>query len=294
MRTLFLFTLLLGFTALSAQLPNTEVFVFDIAVRDTAVTFTNPKYLTAFNRTGYNNQPAWLDRNELMLSVLLPGQVQPDIYRFDLAAKTRTRMTATASGEYSPKAVGDGRLFSAVRQEYVGQDTVLRLWQFPSNLSNNGRPVFKYINGIGYYEWLNSQQLALFLLGTPNTLALASADSDNPRTLANNVGRCFKRQPNGSLAYVSKATPNWTIVEQNLYRLTEAPRVVTSTIRGSEDFAILPDGSYLMGGGSKIYRFDPIRKPVWTEVVDLRFYGITNITRMESNGFGKLAIVTDR
>jgi hypothetical protein len=85
----------------------------------------------------------------------------------------------------------------------------------------------------------------------------------------------------------------WTLVEQNLYRLTDAPRPVTTCINGSEDFAILRDGSYLMAGGSKIYRFDPIRNPQWKEVVDLRFYGIKNISRIESNGFGKLAIVTD-
>jgi hypothetical protein len=228
-----------------------------------------------------------------MMSVQLPEMEQPDIFSFDLSAKTQTRMTRTRSGEYSPKGMGDGRKFSAIRQEYVGQDTVLRLWEFPTNLGDNGRPVFKYINGIGYYEWLNSVQLALFLVGTPNTLALASADSDTPRTLANNVGRCFRRLPNGNLAFVSKETPSWTIVEQNLYRLNENPRVITSCIQGAEDFAVLRDGSYLMAGGSKIYRFDPIRNPRWKEVVDLRFYGIRNITRIEASGFGKIAIVGD-
>lgn len=283
---------LLTLSALQAQLPKTQVYVFDIATGDSTVTFSQPKYLTAFNKLGYNNQPHWQDRNVLLMSVQLPEMEQPDVFSFDLNAKTRTRMTRTRAGEYSPKAMGDGRKFSSVRQEYLGQDTVLRLWEFPANLSDNGRPVFKYINGIGYYEWLNSVQLALFLVGNPNTLALANADTDNPRTLANNVGRCFKRLPNGNLAFVSKETPSWTIVEQNLYRLNERPRVVATCIQGSEDFAILRDGSYLMAGGSKIYRFDPIRAPRWKEVVDLRFYGIRNISRLSSNGFGKLAIVS--
>jgi len=286
-----LFCCLLFSAALSAQLPNTQVFVFDIAQKDTSITFSNPKYLTAFNQRGYNNQPYWQDRNVLLMSVQLPEMEQPDVFSFNLSTLTRTRMLRTRSGEYSPKSLGDGRKFSAIRQEYIGQDTVLRLWEFPTNLSDNGRPVFKYINGIGYYEWLNSVQVAMFLVGNPNTLAMASADSDQPRTLANNVGRCFKRLPSGNLAYVSKLSPSWTIVEQNLYRLTDAPRAVTTCIQGSEDFAILRDGSYLMAGGSKIYRYDPIRAPRWQEVVDLRFYGIRNISRIESNGFGKLAIV---
>ena len=276
---------------LSAQLPQTQVYTFDIVSADSTVTFSKPQYLTAFNQRGYNNQPHWLDREELLLSVQTPEMEQPDVYRFDLAKKQRQRLTRTRAGEFSPKAMGDGRRFSAVRQEYLGRDTVLRLWEFPTSLLDNGKPVFKYINGIGYYEWLNSAQLALFLVGNPNTLALAAADSDRPRTLANNVGRCFRRLPNGNLAYVSKQTPSWTIVEQNLYRLNEAPRVVTTCINGSEDFTVLNDGSYLMAGGSKIYRYDPIRQPEWREVVDLRFYGIRNITRIEANGFGKIAVV---
>lgn len=287
----FVLLVIAGLQPLNAQLPNTHVYAFDIAVGDSTVKFSNPLFLTAFNRTGYNNQPYWMDRNKLLLSVQLPEMEQPDVFSFDLTARTQTRLTRTRSGEYSPKALGDGRRFSAVRQEYTGRDTILRLWEFPANLSNNGRPVFKYIAGIGYYEWLNSSQLALFLVGAPNTLALASADTDNPRTLANNVGRCFKRLPNGNLAYVSKETPSWSIVEQNLYRLNDPPRVITSTIQGSEDFAILNDGSYLMAGGSKIYRFDPIRAPRWVEVTDLRFYGIRNITRLETNGFGRIALV---
>ncbi len=278
----------------AAQLPVTQVYVFDYQQRDTTMTFTKPRYLTAFNQRGYNNHPAWLDRNTLLLSVQLPEMQQPDIFSFDVANRTRTRMTRTLSGEYSPKPIGDGRRFSAVRQEYVGRDTVLRLWEFPTSMADNGRPVFKYVNGVGYYEWLNSSQLALFLVGTPSTLALAAADSDAPRTLATNVGRSFKRLPNGNLTYVNKQQLPWQIVEQNLYRLTEQPRVVTSTIQGSEDFAILPDGSYLMAAGSRIYRFDPIRNPGWREVVDLRFYGITNISRMAVSTGGQIAVVTDR
>lgn len=284
---------LAGCLNLQAQLPNTHVYVFDIVPGDSTVAFSKPMFLTAFNQNGYNNQPFWQDRNKLLLSVQLPEMEQPDVFSFDLTAKTQTRMTRTRSGEYSPKALGDGRRFSAIRQEYTGRDTILRLWEFPTNLSNNGRPVFKYIAGVGYYEWLNSSQLALFLVGNPNTLALASADSDSPRTLANNVGRCFKRLPNGNLAYVSKQTPSWSIVEQNLYRLNDAPRVITSCIQGAEDFTILSDGSYLMAGGSKVYRFDPIRSPRWKEVVDLRFYGIKNISRIETSGFGKIAIVAE-
>ena len=280
-----------GFAA--AQLPNTQVYVFDMAIRDTTITFSKPLYVTGFNARGYNNQPGWVDRNTLLLSVQMPGDDQPDIYKMDIGRKTKTRLTATSAGEYSPKVMTGGRKFSAIRQEYVGQDTVLRLWEFPLDLSNNGRPVFPTMNGTGYYEWLNSAQVALYLVKNPSALAMASIDSDAPRELATRTGRCFARQPNGNLAYVDKSKLPWRILEQNLYRLTEAPALVTETRPGAEDFSILPDGSYLMGQGSRIYRFDPIKSPRWIELTDLRLYGIDNISRITTNNFGRIAIVAD-
>jgi len=293
MRRLILlsFGLILSLGA-QAQLPNTQVYVFDFAVRDTAVTLTNPLYLTGFNENGYNNQPGWIDRNSLLMSIQPTGADQPDVYKFDLARSTRTRMTATQAGEYSPKIIGTGDRFSAIRQEYAGRDTVLRLWEFPMNLENNGKPVFTTINGVGYYEWLNSIQLALFMVQNPSKLVMASADAESPRQLADQVGRCFRRQPNGNLAFVDKSTLPWSIMEKNLYRLDEPARKITTTPDGAEDFAILPDGSYLMGQGSKLLRYDAIRNPRWVEVSDLRLYGITNITRIEASSFGRLALVS--
>ena len=284
--------LLCSFT-LAAQLPNTQVYVFDFQVRDTTVLLSRPKYLTNFNRRGYNNQPSWINNNQLLMSVRVPGQAQPDIYHFDLGRNARTRLTSTEAGEYSPKPIGSGDRFSAIRQEYLGQDTVLRLWDFPVNLENNGRPVFKYLNGIGYYEWLNSVQLALYQVENPSVLSIASTDNDQARPLATNVGRCFKRQPNGNLAFVDKSSRPWAIREQNLYRMDETPTRITEVLDGSEDFAILSDGSYLMGQGSQLYRYDPIRNPRWVQVADLRLYGIRNITRLETNNAGRLALVAD-
>lgn len=276
-----------------AQLPNTQVFVFDIVVQDTAVNFSKPMYLTGFNEKGYNNQPGWIDRNSLLLSVQMPGQAQPDIYSFDLSRRTKTRLTATESGEYSPKIMAGGQKFSVIRQERVNQDTVLRLWEFPLNLQNNGQPVFKNLVSTGYYEWLNSAQLAMFKVEPPNSIFLIGTDESQPRDLATTPGRCFRRQPNGNLAYVNKGSIPWTIVEQNLYRLNEKPVKITEVLPGSEDFAILSDGSYLMGQGSKIFRYDPIRTPRWVMAADLRLYGIRNISRIEVNTFGRLALVAE-
>ena len=278
----------------NAQAPQTQLYVFDLRMNDTSLTVRNPRYLTAFNPTGYNNHPNWADRNVLYASVTLPTMEQPDLYRFDLSNNTRERLTDTEAGEYSPKKMTGGSRFSAVRQEYLGQDTVLRLWEFPADLSDNGQPVLPGTTGVGYYEWLNNAQLALFINASPNQLVLASTSGDAPRTLATNTGRSFTRLNNGNLVYVDKSSVPFNLVEQNLYRLEEAPRVIAPMARETEDFVLLPDGTFLAGSGSRLYRLDPRDGTgSWREVVDLSFYGLERISRLAYNGQNQLAVVAE-
>lgn len=292
---LFLLTIV-GFAqgARSQQPPQTQLYVFDMRITDTLINLTQPRYLSAFNANGYNNQPTWIDRNRLYASVQTSGQAQPDVYLFDLAAGTRQRLTATESGEYSPKPLRDGEGFSAVRQEFGSRDTVIRLWQFPNDLGDGGRPVFPSMNGTGYYEWLNDNQLALFVVGNPNQLVLRSIDSEQPRTLASDIGRSFHRRRNGNLVYVDKSTNPWRLTEKSLYRLEDAPRPIVTMPSDTEDFIILSDGTFLTGSGSRLYRYDPLRGgDDWRLVVDLSQYGFNDITRLAQNGRGQLALVAE-
>ncbi len=280
-------------TGLAAQAPESQLFVFDIRVADSLINLTNPRYLSGFNPTGYNNHPSWAGRDQLYASIKMPDMTQPDIYRFDLNTKERSRLTQTESGEYSPRRMYNAGRFSAVRQEYVGQDTVLRLWEFPADLSDNGQPVFTTTNGIGYYEWLNNTQLALFMVQNPNQLVLVSSNGDAPRPIATNTGRTFTRLTNGNLVYVDKSTLPWQLVEKNLYRMEEPPRVLGPMIGGSEDFVVLSDGSYLTGRDSKLFRLNPLQGDAWREVVDLSFYGLRRISRLAFDGSNQLALVAE-
>lgn len=279
--------------SLTAQAPPTQLYVFDIQVADTSVTLSDPRYLTAFNARGYNNHPNWVDANRLFASVKTPDMAEPDVYLFDLADQSRTRLTQTASGEYSPKKRFQEGRFSAVRQEMSGRDTVLRLWDFPVDRSDNGAPVISNLAGVGYYEWLNNTQLVLFLVENPNRLVMTSSNGDTPRTLATNTGRTFTRLTNGNLVYVDKSATPWRLMEKNLYQLGEPATVVAEMPDGVEDFVVLTDGSYLAGSGSKLYRFKPATPGNWRQVVDLTYYGLGDITRLALNGRGQLALVAE-
>ncbi|WP_116108244.1 hypothetical protein [Lewinella sp. IMCC34191] len=278
-----------------AQTPSTKLYVFDMGMRDSMLMLTNPRFLSHFNPDGYNNQPYWDGEQVLYASVQMPGDEQPDIYRFDLGNRTRQQLTDTDAGEYSPKIqIAGADRFTAVRQEYVGSDTVLRLWDFPADLSENGRPVFTSMSNIGYYEWLNPSQLALYLVENPGRIVLSAAgDGATPRTLATSTGRTFTRMSNGNLVYVDKSVTPWRLMQKNLYRLEEDAQPIAELPDGTEDFVLLRDGSYLTGRGSKLYRLFPNRDGGWQLVADLNYYGLQDITRMALSRDGRLALVAE-
>lgn len=294
---------LLGGLLQAQQLPRSNVYLFDLVQTDSSMNLRNPRYLTNFNPTGYNNHPAFFSENELYLSVQSPYDQQPELYLLDLTRKTKTRVTSTPAGEFSPARMPDYYNFSAVRQEINGMDTVLRLWQFPIDRLTNGKPVFKYLTGIGYYLWLNSNEVAVFMTDNPNYLGVADTRLDQVRPLATNVGRCFRRLRNGHIIYVQKSTyGDWLLMRRNP-NSQDQPQKIVETLPGSEDFEILEDGTFIMGKGSKLYMYNPNKltnnptdQEGWQEFADLRFYDIRNISRLVVHGTGssrRIAIVAD-
>jgi hypothetical protein len=252
-----------------------------------------PRFLTAFNRTGYNNQPAFFSNNELYLTVQMPDDTnQTEIHALDLLLRTHTRVSATpATSEYSPTLMPDGKRFSAVRIEEDGGTQ--RLWSFPIDRSDNGRPEFPAILGVGYHCWLRDTLAALFIVGqdnNPHILQVIGTKSQRSRRVASNIGRCLQVAPGGRLAFVQKAT------EQTWYLKAYDPKLQTSEIvvkmpSGSEDFVFLPNGALLTGSGSKLLQYKPGRDTEWREAADLSTYGVKSISRLALSRDGKLAVV---
>ena len=288
-----LFTLFISVTAF-AQLPNTNVYLFDLNKKDGKLGLQNPRFLTDFNRNGYNNQPFFFSDNEIYLTVQFPNDTtQTDIYSLNLQTGLKTQITGTDESEYSAALTPNYYNFSAVRVEKDGNDTQ-RLWVFPVDRMTPGQPLFKFITGVGYYCWVNSQQVALFIVSQPNNrLVLVNTKDQSQQTLETlNVGRCLKRTPRGQLAFVDKESPNsWVINIYDPRSKTYTP--IIKTLAGSEDFEVLKDGSFIMGQGTKLYHFDPNNEDEkgWQEVVDLRYYDISKITRLAISANNRLAIV---
>lgn len=272
------------------DLPNTNVYLFQLEREsDAAFNFSEPTYLTGFNPDGYNNQPCFISNNELMLSVRFPEGKQNDIFSLNLETGTKMQVTQTVESEYSPILMPDDVNFSAVRVE-ADENQTQRLWQFPISRQDNGKPVFKYLQNVGYHYWLNDKQVAMFIVGEPHVLYVANVRNQSWQELTPNIGRGFQGLPNGNLAYVHKANETtWFIKE--LDGKTLHSHIIAPTLAGSEDFVVLQDGTILMGRSSKIYKYHPVTDTEWMEIGDFRNYNITSITRMAVSKDGKLAIV---
>ncbi|HQU60159.1 MAG TPA: hypothetical protein PLU64_13230, partial [Saprospiraceae bacterium] len=205
-----------------------------------------------------------------------------DIYKLDLKNFTKTQVTDTPESEFAAARMPEMYNFSAIRMEKNGRDSVMRLWQFPIDQLTNGKPAFKYLSGVEQYYWLNSRDIIVYKGGDPSTLSIMDTNSDKIETIATNVGKTFARLPNGNLAFVQKNRyDDWKLMEKNLYRPKEVPRTIIETLPNAEHFAVLPDGTFLMAKGSKLYKYNKFTDDNWKEAADLRFYEIRNISHLE-------------
>ncbi len=287
--------LLLHLVSSAQRVPQTGILLFQCSKNSEGVwQAAAPQYLTAFNPKGYNNQPKFFTDNELWLTVQTPDDTaQTEIYALDLLLKKVNRVTATPlTAEYSPTPMPGGKRFSAVRVEEDGHQ---RLWSFPLDRSDNGRPEFPLLLNVGYHCWLRDTMAAFFIVGengAAHTLQVAGTRAQKPVRIATNIGRCLAHTADNKLAFVQKPTEQtWFIKTWD--PVTNAQEIVIKTLAGCEDFALMPDGTYLMGEGARLYFFKPGRDADWRQMADLNKYGVKKISRLAAAKDGKLAVVVE-
>lgn len=279
-----------------SQLPASHVYCFDMERDGAGINVKNARFLTGFNQRGYNNQPQWVNNNELYIAVQTPYDTnQTDILSLSVLTNTVTRVTATAESEYSPTVTPDRRSFSCVRVDVPAAGGMQRLWSYPYDRSNGGRDLLPMQQNIGYHCWLSDKKVALFIVnGSQNYLKLANVDDQSSIQLMTDIGRSMSRMSDGKLAFVQKATgQTWYIksLDPTSYNST----IIIETLPNSEDFALMSDGTFVMGFGSKLYAYNPAdATKEWRELADLTKYGLTNIKRIAiSREMDKIVLIND-
>lgn len=294
MKTLLLtLTLTLSLTLCHSQVPNTELYLFQLTVDDTSgYHIHSPEYLSGFNTGGYTNQPSFIDDNTLYVSVYSDSSGQNDIYALHLKDNKVEQVTTTAESEFSPTLHPDGKHFTCIRQG-LGTEVDQQLYKYPLDRSDEGQSVWPEIATVGYHTWIDSDQAALFLVGDPVKLSWANVGAQTNTIMASKIGRALKTTPDGQLAYVHKYNDEFWYLKSIKSPGAES-KILTQMPNGVEDFTVNQQGVYFCGSGSVLMVFDPAKSDKWRPVGDLAMFGIKNITRLSVNNKGQIAIVSNQ
>ena len=280
-----------------AQLPNTDVWLLDIKEKNGVFIFTNP--VNATNREGYDNQPEFSPDSKYILYSSVHEDKQADIYKYDIASKTVSRVTNSPESEYSPTFMPGGKRISSV---LVEKDSAQRLWCFSLD-GKDPQLVTSNVDSVGYHCWINKDSVVLFILTNPFTLQSVNIKEQRPVIIASNIGRSIHEQkesvlftqedrvPPSALAVGQDSVKRWVCSvdgKGKISRLVVCPK-------GSEDFALLKDGTIMTANINKLLKFEPNKDKDWKEIADLSSFGITKITRIAiSPDQKKIAVVDNK
>lgn len=275
------FTILIAllFKSGIAQLPETDIFLCTIKKDASEYIFSKPVNIT--DHKGYDNQPCFTPDGKRILYVSVSDTTQSDIYSYDLEAKVSIQFTETRESEYSPSYTRDNKFISVVR---VDGDSGQRFYRLPIHNPDNALLV-KNSDSIGYSCWLTETNLAMFILGPANTLQVLNTKTSERKLIASDIGRCLKLSHDGTKMYfVLKSNPSeWYIYSMDCkdYMLTR----ITKTLPHCEDFAVMPDGSLLLGSEGKLYISE--NNSDWKMIADFTSE-LSNFYRLAINNDGTL------
>jgi dipeptidyl aminopeptidase/acylaminoacyl peptidase len=282
----------LRISALGAQAAaDPEIFLLPMSVSDGKISVGKPANIT--NRPGYDNQPAFSPNGRELYYTSTRDDSQADIYKYNIAAKTTERLTKTApESEYSATVMPSHERISVVRVE---RDSSQRLWSFTLK-GEDDRLVLPEIKPVGYHAWLSPFHLALFVLGTPNSLVLVNTRTGVEQVLARDIGRSLLPLPTGhGFTYLAHRDSDWVLTEVRLSASNDS-------VRYSRPLVTLPDGMNFVAwvgntliGGARTKLFTWRAGGEWSELADLESEGLTNISRIAvSPDRQTLAIVAEK
>lgn len=266
-----------------------DIYLASLAMRGGVPTVGSPMNITDW--AGYDNQPAFLGDGSGVLFTSVRDSAQADIYRYDIATRLLRRVTATApESEYSATPIEGGRAVSVVRVE---RDSSQRLWRFPLD---GGTPsvILERVKPVGYHAWADDHTLALFVLGSPNTLQVADTRTGTADTIATNIGRSLHRIPGSRrVSFVRKLSPTeWWI--ESLDVATRRVRRLVRLPEGVEDYDWLPGGTLLCGRGGTMLWWAGRRGDDWRVIAELSGGGVNGITRLAVSPHGdRIAFVAE-
>lgn len=271
--------------SLQAQ-TGSEIVVADIE-NNGGYLISNLSYATAHK--GYDNQPFFVPGKPVIYYSSFNDSGRADIWMYNFRTGERKAITQTVEREYSPTLTPDGKNISCIIQRDNGAQD---LGMYPVN---GGNPTILIDNlKVGYHVWVSTTQLLLFVLESEghNSLRLYNTTDKTNTVVAENPGRALHRIPGtNKFSFVLKVDANdWRI--QEFDPITKTFTKIANCIVGHEDICWLDNKTILSSDGTNFAILDRSNPSSWQPVrLDDPSKIITSITRIASNGNGKIAFV---
>lgn len=261
--------------------PGTDIWAFRMTGSNPTIDLNSA--VRVARRPGYDNQPHFTPGERVVLYTAIDSTGQADIWMYNLASGEERNVTRSApESEYSATVMPSLVRFSAIRVE---ADSTQRLWSFESG-GTNPEVVLTDIQPVGYHAWLDDDRLALFVLGDPATLQIASVTAGTAQVVAEDIGRSLYRIPGKeTVSFVQWVEPGIGWIHEYDPETGEIHQLAP-LLEENEFYAWTPEGVLVMGQGSKLFRWLPGESEVWEEIADLDAAGILGITRIAVSAEG--------
>ena len=262
--------------------PPSGTDIYLVPLSGGLASMTSAKPMPVSVAAGYDNQPSFSpDGGRILFAANRDGK-QIDVFVFDRATARVSPLTQTPENEnspmYLPAGVGDAGGFSVVRTE---PDKTQRLWRFDAQ-GRNPQVVLTDIKPVGYHAWVDNDVLALFVLGPPSTLRVASVKSGKAEVAADNIGRALHRIPGTRLVSFVHREPSGEYWIKQIDVDSKKIEPLVKAVEGSpeRDMAWVPDGkTIVMSSGTKVFSWTR-GAAGWTEVFDAAPLKLGGITRL--------------
>jgi WD40 repeat protein len=144
---------------------------------------------------------------------------------------------------------------------------------------------------VGYFDILDNGEIPMFVLGSPQTLRIWNPRTKSERRVDGIPGRSIRKLPgfNGFTFVDTRHADRHQVIaidSENLER-----QVIAQMPEGAQDLLWTPDGTLLASSGSTIYQFSTEAGGTWKNMLDLRNFGLANISRMAISPDGNTLVL---
>jgi len=267
-------------TTQTAAPPGTDIYLLSLTAEPASLKGAKPTPVSV--APGYDNQPSFSADGGTMLFAANRDGKQIDVYVFDRATSRVSQLTQTPENEnsptYLPPGLGAAGGFSVVRTE---PDKAQRLWRFDAK-GSDPHVVLTDVKPVGYHAWVDAATVALFVLGPPATLQIASVGTGKAEIAGDNIGRSLHRVPGTRSVSFVQREPSGDFIVKQMDIATKKIDSLVKAVDGSadRDMAWMPDGrTVLMSSGTKVFAWTR-GAAAWIEVFDAASHGLGAVSRL--------------